>query len=119
MELWNKSTNTSRSYPWSSIPVQVAKEKYWVHDLSQIVFLINKISSRLLKYKTPFTLLFDSIPDYNALRIFGFLAYDTSSKKHRSKLDSISPKCIYLEKKHGVKGHILFEIHNKQLFFVS
>lgn len=94
------------------------QNKYWVHDLSQIVFLINKISSRLLKYKTPFTLLFDSIPDYNALRIFGFLAYDTSSRKNRSKLYSISHKCIYLEKNMVSKAifFLKFIINN---FFVS
>ncbi|KAI5391404.1 hypothetical protein KIW84_076273 [Lathyrus oleraceus] len=37
-------------------------------------------------------------------------------KSNRKKLDSRSRKCINLGHKPGVKGHLLFDLHNKELF---
>lgn len=97
MGLWNKNTKFNH----------IDKNKL-AHALSHVVFLINRMSYMLLSYKTSFTLLFNTISDYDALWTFGCLAYTTSSKRHITKLDTRARKCIYLGNQHGVKGHVLF-----------
>lgn len=76
------------------------------------------MSSRLLLYKIRFTLLYNNTSDYDALHAFGCLAYTTSFKRQRTKLDPRFHKCIYLGlgNQYGVKVHVLLDINNKQLF---
>lgn len=50
------------------------------------------------------------------LNVFGSLCYAATLKASKKKLDSTSRKYIYLGYKPGVKGHILFDLHCKELF---
>lgn len=42
--------------------------------------------------------------------------FASTLKANRKKLDPRSRKCIYLGFKHGVKGHLLFDLHSKEIF---
>lgn len=50
------------------------------------------------------------------MKIFGCLVYACSSKRNHTKLDPRSCKCMYLGTKHGVKGNILYDINNMNIF---
>ena len=65
------------------------------YALSYIVHLINK-RPKLLHYKCPDTFLYNDIHDYSNIKTFGCLVYACSHPFHKSKLDSMSRKCVYL-----------------------
>lgn len=50
----------------SSLPLS-----YWFDALATAVFLVNCLPSTTLHHKTPFEVLFHSLPDYSLFRVFG------------------------------------------------
>ncbi|XP_058777098.1 uncharacterized protein LOC131651452 [Vicia villosa] len=77
---------------------------------------INILPSKLLKYDCPYKLLYNVIPDYMHMKIFGSLVYACTKLVSRSKLDSRSRKCVFLGFQNGVKGCLLYDLNNKNIF---
>ena len=44
---------------------------FWAHAFSSAVYLINRLPSTILKFKSPFQLLFNRAPNYCFLKVFG------------------------------------------------
>jgi hypothetical protein len=91
-------------------------KSFWSRAVSHDIHIINRLPTPFLQNKSPYQLLHQTLPDFSTLRVFGSLCFATTLKAHRLKLDSRSRKCIYLGSKTDVKGHILFDLHNKELF---
>lgn len=89
---------------------------FWAHAVSYAVHIINRLPTLFLKHKSPYQILYNILPDMTNLKVFGSLCYAATLKSNRKKLDSRSRKCINLGHKPGVKGHLLFDLHNKELF---
>lgn len=56
---------------------------YWVEAFNTAIFLINRLSSKILQGRSPSECLFQCPPDYNfcdALDVFVFLGYDLITK---------------------------------------
>lgn len=70
-----------------------------------------------MHYKCPFNLIFHDVPDYSIMKTFGCLVFTCSTKRNKTKLDFRSYNCVYLGIKHGIKGHILYDIHHKTSSF--
>ena len=60
------------------------------------IFLINRLSSPLLKDKSPFQMLTNNKPADNDLRVFGCLLYSSTSSKHYHKFQPRSRPCVLL-----------------------
>jgi hypothetical protein len=69
-----------------------------------------------MSHKLPFQILNNQLPDISTPKVFGSLCFSTTLPAHRKKLDSRSRKCIYLGFKFGVKGHLLFDLKNREIF---
>jgi len=78
--------------------------------------LINKIRINVLENHTPYDLLYKEQPDLQNLKVFGSLCFSSSLQWNRSKLDPKARKCIFLGYKTGMKGFVVFDIHNKEIF---
>jgi hypothetical protein len=89
---------------------------FWAHAVSHAVHIINRLPTLFLYHKSPYQILYASLPDINFLKVFGSLCFATTLKANRHKLDSRSRKCINLGFKSGVKGHILFDLQSKEMF---
>ncbi|WVZ11769.1 hypothetical protein V8G54_016299 [Vigna mungo] len=72
----------------------------------------------LLKHQSPYQYVFGSLPDFQKLRVFDCLAFANTIMAGRTKLDKRASKCIFLGFKPGVKGYLLYNLHNKN-FLVS
>ena len=80
-------------------------------------YIINRLSSPLLKNKSPFELLYNHPPPLSHLKTFGCLCYAivVSSKQ---KFDSRARQCIFIGYPHNTKIYKLFDI-DADTFFTS
>jgi len=89
---------------------------FWSYALVHATYIINRISSSILKDKSPHQLLFNQNPDFDSFKVFGSLCFASTLCSHRTKLASRARKSVFLGYKTGVKGLILFDLHTRQIF---
>ena len=70
--------------------------KFWDEAACTAVYLINRMPTPLLKFKSPYQLLFNQDPDYSFLRTFGCMCYPYLRPYAATKLDSRSECCTFL-----------------------
>lgn len=91
-------------------------KSFWAYEVSHAIYIMNIVTNPILNNKSPYCLLFKEEPDLHALKIFGTLTYASILQSLRTKLDHRGRKCIFLGFKQGVKGAILLDIKNKDIF---
>jgi len=92
----------------ASVPI-----KYWSAAFRTAVFLINRLPSSAIKYKSPHELVFGSSPSLDFLRVFGC---SLLSLFGRSKLDYKSVCCVFIGYSANHKGYYCLEPHSGRLF---
>ncbi|XP_058000801.1 uncharacterized protein LOC131179102 [Hevea brasiliensis] len=80
------------------------------------IYLINRLLTPLLNNKSPYEILYTTLPDIHDLRVFGALCFASTLTAHRSKIDSQAKKCLFLSYKSGTKGNILFDLSTREIF---
>lgn len=75
----------------SSLPL-----KFWPYSILTATWMLNRIPSRVLGWKSLFEILHGTTQDLQMLRPFGCLAYAVNLISHRNKFDSRALKCIFL-----------------------
>lgn len=99
-DFWKKVPTPFKCYSCPSFPIPFTK-KIWAQALSHATYLISRLSSKFLKFKTHFH-IFKKLPtDYSNTNVFGCLVFVSTHKKNITKPYPRSPKCIYLSNKHG------------------
>jgi hypothetical protein len=89
---------------------------FWSYAVLHATYLINRINTPILQGKSPYEILFKTLPDLSVIKVFGSLAYASTLHVNRTKLSPRGRKCIYLGHKQGVKGTILFDLQTKEIF---
>jgi hypothetical protein len=69
---------------------------FWNYAISHAVHIINRLPTPFLSNKSPYQVVYNSLPDISNLKIFGSLCYAATLSAHRKKLDSRSRKCLNL-----------------------
>ena len=72
------------------------ENKFWGHAILYANKIRNRVPSRTLNNKTPFTLFFGKEPNLQHYQKFGCFAYNQVPKHYRQKFDSHIKNCIYL-----------------------
>ena len=83
---------------------------FWGEAVLTAAYLINRMSSRVLKFQTPCQTLLKSFPTTRLIsivppKIFGCSVFVHINQQHRSKLDPKSLKCIFLGYSANKKGY--------------
>jgi len=89
---------------------------FWSYVVLHATFLINRVPTPLLKNKSPYQKLYDTLPDINSFKVFGCLCYASTILAHRSKLQSRARKSVFLGYKSGSKGYVLFDLDTREIF---
>ncbi|XP_019224817.1 PREDICTED: uncharacterized protein LOC109206448 [Nicotiana attenuata] len=69
----------------ASIPL-----RFWGEYVNTVVYLLKRLPSKVIEYKSPFQKLYLHPPSLNHLRVFGYLSYATSHNIH----DKFSSRAI-------------------------
>ncbi|CAA7043502.1 unnamed protein product [Microthlaspi erraticum] len=89
--------------------------EYWGDCVLTAVFLINRLPTPLLKDKTPYEVLNAKKIDYKGLRVFGCLAFCSTSSKNRTKFQPRARPCVFLGYPAGYKGYKLLDLESNKI----
>ena len=91
---------------------------FWGGSVLAAAHLINRTPTPLLHNKTPFEILFNQPPSYDAIRTFGCLAFAHNHKTKGDKFANKSRKCVFIGYPFDKKGWRLFDL-DERVFLVS
>lgn len=91
---------------------------FWGEAILYVVFLLNRLPSVVLKWKTPYQLLFGKIADYSRIKNFGWMCYCTIVSPRRDKFSPKASKCVFMGFSPGKKGYNVYNLEEKR-FMVS
>lgn len=89
--------------------------KFWGDCVLTSVYLLNKLPTRSLHYKTPFEILYSTPPSMSHIRTFGCLCY-ASSPKLSNKFSPRAIPTVMVGYSLTQKGYIIYDLHSHSLF---
>ena len=96
---------------------------FWGEAVLTATYLINRLPSRVLSFKTPFQVLLQSFTNTKLIsnfptKVFGCTAFVHMNQPHRTKLDPKSLKCIFVGYSPTQKGYKCYS-PTKRRFYIS
>jgi hypothetical protein len=82
--------------------------KFWAEALCTAVYIINRLPTPVLKWASPFQILFGRAPDYMFLRTFGCACFPYLGDYATNKLQPRSLSCVFLGCSDKYKGYRCF-----------
>jgi hypothetical protein len=70
--------------------------KFWDEAFSTAAYLINRTPTKLLDYSTPLEHLYNQVPNYPFLKVFGCACWPNLRPYHTRKLAFRSTRCAFL-----------------------
>ena len=71
-------------------------KRFWSQGVMAAVYIINRLPSRVLEFKSPLEVMKGRKIDLSHLRVFGCVCFVHIQSHHRDKLDPRALKCIFL-----------------------
>lgn len=84
--------------------------KFWGYSILQATYIMNRLPSAVLNWKSPFECLFNAKPNLQLLRTFGCLCYVSNLQQNKTKFSTRSFKCALLGMAPNQKGYVLYNI---------
>jgi len=88
---------------------------FWGECVLTATHIINRLPTPLLQNKSPFQMLYEKIPSYDYLRVFGCLCYMTTTKQGRDKLQPRALPCVFIGYPYGKKAYKVMDLDNHKV----
>lgn len=88
---------------------------FWSHGVLTAAYLINRLPSRVLDFKSPLEVLKNRKPNLSHLQVFGCVCYVLAQSVHGDKLDTRSNKCVFLGYCSTKKGYICYDVASQKV----
>ncbi|KAK1421243.1 hypothetical protein QVD17_23430 [Tagetes erecta] len=88
---------------------------FWHHALETATYLLNILRKKTHKFLSPTTLLYNVLPIYTHLRVFGCLCYPITPSTTINKLTNRSKPCVFLGYPSNHRGYKCLDIFNNQI----
>jgi len=89
---------------------------YWSYSVIHTAHIINMLPTPVLNEFSPHEMLYKTSPDFNQLKVFGSLCYASTLSTNRSKFDSRTSKCVFIDFKKGDKRIYFVKKFNQEKF---
>lgn len=74
---------------------------FWGECVLIAVYIINRLTSKILHNRTPYEILLNTKPNYEHLRVFRCLVYAKDTRKGGDKFDESGRSCVFVGYPHG------------------
>lgn len=88
---------------------------FWPYSILVAAFIMNRLPTVVLKWKSPYDVLYKKQPDYMRMKPFGCLAYAAKTLPNKSKFIPRASKCIFLGYVSGRKCYQLYDMDNERI----
>ncbi|CAN6573029.1 unnamed protein product [Malus baccata var. baccata] len=95
-------------------------KRLWPEAVTYAVYVINRMPSWVLDFRTPLQVLTDFVPIVSSHhlppRVFGCVAYVHIHKIHQSKLDPCAHRCVFLGFAPQQKGYKCYHLETRHMY---
>ncbi|KAL8166403.1 hypothetical protein V2J09_007902 [Rumex salicifolius] len=89
--------------------------RFWVEALNTATYLLNITPTTTLAMRTPHQLLFNQLPSYGHLRVFGCLCYPNLTATTKHKLEPRTRPCVFLGYALQHRGYRCLDLANHKV----
>jgi hypothetical protein len=91
-------------------------QKFWDEACLTSCYLINRLPTPLLQNKSPFEKLFNQIPDYKFLKVFGCACFPNLRPYNSHKFSPRSKECLFLGYSQHHKGYKCLHLDSGRVY---
>lgn len=87
--------------------------QFWLFALFMATYVVNRLPTPILGWKTPYEFLFGRQLSYSSLKVFGCLCYASNVRPHKGKFEPRAEKCMFFST--GQKAYRLYGFDSNQI----
>ena len=91
-------------------------KKFWGDCVLGATYVINKLPIAKLGWKTPYEVLHGKVPEYENLKVIGYLCYAATMEGVHDKMDARGRRCVFLGYPSIQKGYKLIDLDTLSFF---